>query len=154
VHFATPYGKYTAAVVGTYVDKYELQPGSDLAFVSYLGNSFNGGNAYPRWMHVATIDGEYGPWGGTLEQTFTAGWVEAFQGGGTHEIPSTSRVNLQGRYSGIRHLTLKLGVRNVMDRLPPYTDVSSYGSHAAGWANSVADPRGRFWYGSVTYAFK
>jgi iron complex outermembrane receptor protein len=41
-----------------------------------------------------------------------------------------------------------------MDRLPPYTDVSSYGSHAAGWANSFADPRGRFWWGSVTYTFK
>ena len=154
VRFATPYGKYTVGVVGTYVDKYELQPGTDLPFISYLGNSFNGGNAYPRWMHVATLDGDYGPWGGTLEQTFTSGWVEAFQGGGTHDIPSTSRINLQGRYSGIKHLTLKLGVRNVMDRLPPYTDVSSYGSHAAGWANSVADPRGRFWYGSVTYAFK
>ncbi|HUL95149.1 MAG TPA: TonB-dependent receptor [Usitatibacter sp.] len=154
IRFDTTYGKYTVAIVGTYVDKYELQPGSDLPFISYLGNSFNGGNAYPRWMHVATLDGDYGPWGGTIEQTFVAGWVEAFQGGGTHDIPSTSRVNLQGRYVGFKHLTLKLGVRNVMDRLPPYTDVSSYGSHAAGWANSVADPRGRFWYGSVTYAFK
>jgi iron complex outermembrane receptor protein len=55
---------------------------------------------------------------------------------------------------GIKKLSLKLGVRNLMDRLPPYTDVSSYGSHAAGWANSFADPRGRFWWGSVTYTFK
>jgi len=58
------------------------------------------------------------------------------------------------RYLGFPKLTLKLGVRNLLDRLPPYTDVSSYGSHAVGWANSVADPRGRFWWGSVTYTFK
>ena len=152
--FNAPFAKMTLSFNGTYVDTYKLQPGSDLPFISYLGNSFNGGNAYPRWMHVASLDMANGPWQGTLEQTFAAGWVEAFQGGGTHDIPSTSRINAQVRYLGFKGLALKLGVRNLMDRLPPYTDVSSYGSHAAGWANSVADPRGRFWWGSVTYSFK
>jgi iron complex outermembrane receptor protein len=146
--------KLTLSFSGTYVDKYELQPGSDLPFISYLGNSFNGGNAYPRWMHVASLDTSSGPWQGTIEQTFVAGWVEAFAAGGTHDIPSVSRINGQVRYVGFKNLSLKVGVRNLMDRLPPYTDVSSYGSHAAGWANSFADPRGRFWWGSVTYAFK
>ena len=114
--------------------------------MSYLGNSFNGGNAYPRWTHVASVDMERGPWLGTIEQTFTNGWTEAFAGGGTHHIPSVSRVNMAVKYSGIRHFAIKLGVRNILDHLPPYTDVSSNGSHAAGWANAVADPRGRFWY--------
>ena len=154
VRFNTPYAKMALGFTGTYIDTYELQPGKDLPFISYLGNSFNGGNAYPRWMHVATIDLANGPWEGTIEQTYVNGWVEAFQGGGTHRIPSTSRINAQVRYLGIKKLTLRLGVRNLMDRLPPYTDTSSYGSHAAGWANSFADPRGRFWWGSVTYTFK
>jgi len=150
-----PYGtKMVLSFTGTYIDTYELQPGRDLPFISYLGNSFNGGNAYPRCTHVASIDMSNGPWGGTLEQTYVNGWTEAFQNGGTHTIPSTSRINAQVRYMGIKKLALKLGVRNLMDRLPPYTDVSSYGSHAAGWANSFADPRGRFWWGSVTYTFK
>ncbi|MFZ3322935.1 MAG: TonB-dependent receptor [Usitatibacter sp.] len=152
--FDASFAKMTLGFTGTYVDTYELQQGKDLPFVSYLGNSFNGGNAYPRWMHVATLDMANGPWQGTIEQTYVSGWVEAFANGGTHDIPSTSRINAQLRYLGIKHVALKLGVRNLMDRLPPYTDVSSYGSHAAGWANSVADPRGRFWWGSVTYAFK
>jgi iron complex outermembrane receptor protein len=146
--------KMVLSLVGTYVDTYELQNGKDLPYVSYLGNSFNGGNAYPRWMHVATLDMANGPWQGTIEQTYVSGWVEAFAAGGTHDIPSTSRINGQVRFLGFKHLALKVGVRNLMDRLPPYTDVSSYGSHAAGWANSVADPRGRFWWGSVTYSFK
>jgi iron complex outermembrane recepter protein len=154
VKFDTPFAKMVLSLTGTYVDTYELQQGKDLPFVSYLGNSFNGGNAYPRWMHVATLDMGNGPWQGTIEQTFVSGWVEAFAAGGTHDIPSTSRINAQVRYLGIKNTALKLGVRNLMDRLPPYTDVSSYGSHASGWANSVADPRGRFWWGSVTYSFK
>ena len=79
---------------------------------------------------------------------------EAFAAGGFHQVDATSRVNLSAKYSGIRHVAIKVGVRNVFDDLPPYTDVSSNGSHAAGWANAVADPRGRFWYTVITYSFK
>jgi len=153
MRFTPPLARVTLSFQGTYVTKYEQQLGAGFPVASYLGNSFNGGNAYPRWQHVAAIDVEHGPWLGTIEQTFTSGWVEAFAAGGTHDIPSTSRINLAATYSGIKHLKVKLGVRNVLDDLPPYTDVSSNGSHAAGWANAVADPRGRFWYTVVTFGF-
>ena len=153
LRFPLTNGRVTASFMGTYVTKYEQQLGPDFPVVSFLGNSFNGGNAYPRWQHVAAIDYERGPWLATLEQTYTSGWTEAFLAGGTHEIPSTSRINTALTYSGIRHIKLKLGIRNLLDDLPPYTDVSSNGSHAAGWANAVADPRGRFWYTVLTYSF-
>ncbi len=148
------FAKVSLSFVGTYLTEWKTQLGSDFPFVSYLGNSFNGGNAYPRWTHVASVDLERGPWLCTIEQTYSAGWTEAFQAGGTHKIPGVSRINLSTKYSGIKHLAVKVGVRNVHDDLPPYTDVSSNGSHAAGWANAVADPRGRFWYTAVTYSFK
>jgi iron complex outermembrane receptor protein len=148
------FAKLTLSLAGTYLTEWKSQMGADFPFVSYLGNSFNGGNAYPRWVHVLTLDLERGPWQGTIENTYTSGWTEAFLAGGTHKIPSTSRVNLSASYSGIRHFKIKVGVRNVADQLPPYTDVSSNGSHAAGWANAVADPRGRFWYTVLTYSFK
>ena len=154
MRFTPLFAKVSLSFVGTYLTEWKSQAGKQFDFVSYLGNSFNGGNAYPRWTHVASIDVERGPWLGTIEQTYTNGWTEAFTGGGTHRIPSVSRVNLAAKYSGIRHLAIKVGVRNVLDHLPPYTDVSSNGSHAAGWANAVADPRGRFWYGTLTYSFK
>jgi iron complex outermembrane recepter protein len=154
VRFLPSIGRFTASFQGTYVTKYEQQLGSGFPVTSYLGNSFNGGNAYPRWQHVAALDFERGPWLANLEQTYTNGWTEAFQAGGTHQIPSTSRINAALTWTGIRHFKAKLGVRNLMDRLPPYTDVSSNGSHAAGWANAVADPRGRFWYTVLTYTFR
>jgi iron complex outermembrane receptor protein len=152
--FRHDWAKVQLSFVGTYFEEWKFQLGKDFPFVSYLGNSFYGGNAFPRWMHVASVDVERGPWAATVEQTYTNGWIEAFQAGGTHRIPSTSRINLSVKYSGLRNIAIKVGARNLMDRLPPYTDVSSNGSHAAGWANAVADPRGRFWWGSVTYSFK
>ncbi len=154
MRFTPAFAKVSLSFVGTYISEWKTQLGKDFNYVSYLGNSFNGGNAYPRWTHVASLDAERGAWLCTLEQTYTNGWTEAFAGGGTHHIPSVSRINLATKYSGIKHLAIKVGVRNAMDRLPPYTDVSSNGSHAAGWANAVADPRGRFWYTTLTYSFK
>jgi len=150
----TPYGRFGLSFTGTYMNKYELQQGRDFPFVDFLGNSFNGGNAYPKWTHVAMLDWDMGPWSAAIEQTYTDGWTEAFLGGGTHEIPSVSRINLSGKYTGWKGFTIKLGVRNVMGDLPPYTDVSSNGSHAAGFANAVSDPRGRFYYTVLTYSFK
>jgi iron complex outermembrane recepter protein len=147
-------GTLGMSFAGTYITKYELQNFKDGPFTSYLGNSFNGGLQYPRWTHVAAMDYSTGPWIFTLEQTFSMGWTEAFQDGGTHKIPSVSRINLAMVFQGIRNMKFKLGARNVLDHIPPFTDVSSNGSHAQGWANSVADPRGRVWYGSFTYTFK
>ena len=150
----TGWGRFGVGIQGTYMTKYESQLGKDGPFRDYLGNNFQGGNAYPKWQHVVTMDWEKGPWSATLEQTFVDGFTEAFLAGGTHEVPSVSRINLSAKYTGIQNLSIKLGVRNALDHLPPYTDVSSNGSHAAGWANAIADPRGRFWYTVVTYTFK
>ena len=154
VRFDAAWAKVALGINGTYISRWKFQLGPSFPFVSYLGNSFFGGNAFPRWTHVATADIERGPWLATIEHTYATGWTEAFLAGGTHQIPATERVNLGLKYSGFRNIALKLGVRNLADKLPPYTDVSSNGSHAAGWANAVADPRGRFWYGQVTYTFK
>ncbi len=154
MRFNPRFAKVSLSFVGTYISEWKAQQGKDFSFISYLGNSFNGGNAYPRWTHVASIDLERGPWLGTIEQTYTHGWTEAFAGGGTHHISSVSRINLSAKYSGIKRVAIKVGVRNALDHVPPYTDVSSNGSHAAGYANAVADPRGRFWYGTLTYSFK
>jgi iron complex outermembrane receptor protein len=152
--FDAGFAKVTLGFAGTYWEEWRFQLGSGFPFTSYLGNSYYGGNAYPRWSHVLSADFENGPWLVTLENTWTVGWTEAYAGGGTHGIPDISRVNMALRWSGIRNLAIKLGVRNVEDKLPPYTDISSNGSHAAGYPNAQASPLGRFWYTSISYSFK
>ena len=147
------FARVSIGLSGTYITKWEQQAGKDSPFVSYLGNSLNGGNVYPRWQHVASVDLERGPVTASIEQTYHAGWTETFQLGGTHRIPSHSRINMSLKFQAWRGLAVKLGVRNVLDESPPFTDVSSNGSHAQGWANAVADPRGRFWYTTISYKF-
>ncbi|HEX7560438.1 MAG TPA: TonB-dependent receptor, partial [Usitatibacter sp.] len=69
MRFNPAFAKVSLSLVGTYLSEWKSQLGKNFDFVSYLANSFNGGNAYPRWTHVASIDVERGPWLGTIEQT-------------------------------------------------------------------------------------
>ena len=59
---------------------------------------------------------------------------------------------LNGQYTGFKNLTLTLGVKNLFDKDPPYTRQSN--SFQVGYDPALADPTGRFYYGSVRYSFK
>src|SRR6185369_8287268 len=108
-----------------------------------------------------TFDWQQGPWGVTLENQFVKGWTESaalvdanIGVAQDYHVKDSSRWNLSGAYSGIKNLTVRLGIRNVFDKEPPFTAVPSYGSHAAGYAASFVDPRKRFFYASLGYQFK
>jgi iron complex outermembrane receptor protein len=155
-------GRLAVELDGTYVSKWAQQNGVDSPFVSYLGTAGDGAaiQPVPRWQHTLSADWTYGVWGVRLENVFVKGWtesaalVEANIGvAQDYHVKDSNRFNLSASYSGFKNLTLRLGIRNLLDAEPPFTASSSYGSHAAGYAGSFTDPRGRFWYGAVNYKF-
>ena len=96
-----------------------------------------------------------------LEQVYTAGWTESAASvnynigvDAPHQVKASTRYNLSLAYKGIKDVTARIGVRNLFDTEPPFTASSSYGSHAAGYAASFTDPRGRFFYANLSYQFK
>lgn len=152
-----------ASLNGTYVREWKQQSERGGAFTSYVGTAGDGAavQPVPRWQHTAALDLATGPWSMTLEHVFVKGWTESALlvannvGVETaHRVKDTSRFNASLAYTGIKNVSLRLGVRNLTDEEPPFTAVSSYGSHAAGYAASFADPRGRFWYAVASYQFK
>ena len=115
----------------------------------------------PAWQHTLGIDWSLGNLSVALEHVFTNGWTESAAQvnanigvNAPYKVKDTSRWNMAVTYKGFKDLTLRLGARNLLDDAPPFTASSSYGSHAAGFAGSFADPRGRFWYATATYQFK
>jgi len=50
-------------------------------------------------------------------------------------------------------LKFTLGVKDVFDKDPPYTNVGGQAQFQTGYDATYADPRGRFNYGSLTYSF-
>ena len=158
-------GRVTVSTDGTYVLNYEDQAGKSQAYVSYAGTAGDGGRVQPvpRFQNTLAFDLQGDGWGVRLENLFVRGWYEpqglvraALSCGSCtdHQVKDSSRWNLSGSYSGIKGVTLRLGVRNLLDKEPPYTAVASNGSHAVGYSASFNDPRGRFFYGSIGYQFK
>ena len=155
------WGKLGVSLAGTYINVWEQQNGKGSAYTSYLGQSAGGVQPIPRWQHTLALDWGMGNWGTTLENTFVQGWTESaavvdanLGVAKPYQVDDTNRWNLAVSYKGFKNLRLGLGVRNLLDAEPPFVASSSYGSHAAGFAGSFADPRGRFWYATAAYQFK
>ena len=162
MNFGVGGGKLTTALLGTYFTKYDTQ-NPDGTFSNAVDQvNTNTGGVIPRWKHRLSFDWTSGPWALTLAQNYQKHYTDL---PGTFDDPSDpafrprrvgsyETYDMQGSWAGIRGLKLTLGVRNLFDRDPPYTTAGGQVAFQAGYDPQYADPRGRFYYGRVTYAFK
>lgn len=157
-------GTFAASIVGTYFTKYDIQ-NPDGTFDSVVGEVtpiVNGsGGVVPRWHHYLTLGWTHDIWEVTLTQSFQAAYDDLpgnFQdteapGFQVREVGSYLTHDVQAAFTGIDRLRVALGVRNVADRDPPYTNAGGQNFFQSGYDPGYADPRGRFYYASLTYSF-
>jgi len=95
-----------------------------------------------------------GPWEGTLIQNYQKHYADQLStfSPAPREVGSYETFDTQVAYRGFRNVRLALGVKNILDRDPPYTNAG--GQFAAGYDITYADVRGRFVYGTVNYQFR
>ncbi|MFC5511596.1 TonB-dependent receptor [Massilia jejuensis] len=142
---------------GTYMHKYDTQ-GPDGSYTSALDRALNAsGGVVLRWKHNAGISWESGPYAATLLHNYQKAYKDALAnlapaGTPQRKVSAYQTVDLQLGYSGFRNTKLALGVKNLADRDPPYTNLTS--NFLGGYDVSYADPRGRFFYVSATYAYR
>ena len=156
-------GAFTTTLSGTYFTKYEIQ-NPDGSFDDILGEVtpvVNGaGGVVPRWHHYLTVGWAHGPWEASIAQNYQTSYDDLpgnFQdteapGFKVRTVGSYLTHDAQAAYS-MDHWRLALGVRNFTNRDPPYTNAGGQNFFQAGYDPGYADPRGRFWYGQLTYAF-
>ena len=144
----------TFALSGTYFWHYDTQ-NFDGSYTSQLDRALVAtGGVRVRWKHTASATYTNGPWVATVYQYYQKSYVDQQ----ANVIPTPRRVGSyelfdgQLEFNGIRNMNLALGVKNIFDRDPPYTNTA--GQFAAGYDVSYADVRGRFVYGSVRWKFK
>jgi iron complex outermembrane recepter protein len=155
-------GKFTLRANGTYFVKFDNQD-IDGNFIGALdkAGTVNGG-VIPRWKHYIALDWSRGPWNATLAQSFQKSYYDI---AGSFDDPTdpayrARRVgayeiwDTQVGYEGFRNTKLSFGVRNLFDRKPPYSNVSSQTQFQAGYDISYVDPRDRTFYARLTYSFK
>ncbi|MBI3367851.1 MAG: TonB-dependent receptor, partial [Burkholderiales bacterium] len=150
-------GKLNLAANGTYFSKYDTQNPDGLSFTGNVDsvNAATGG-VIPRWKHHISVNWARGPWDATLAQNFQKHYTDlpSTVSGDTPQVGSYTTYDLQVAYTGFKGLRLMLGVRNLLDKDPPYTNSGGQVSFQAGYDPQYADPRGRFVYAGLRYEFK
>jgi iron complex outermembrane receptor protein len=149
--------RFSARISGTYLNKYDVQgPGGD--YTSSLDTALNaGGGVVLRWKHTASIAYELGKFAASLSQNYQKGYVDvlgnrAAVGSTPRKVDAYQTFDTQLAFSGIKNVKLAVGIKNLFDRDPPYTNLTS--NFLGGYDISYGDPRGRFAYATATYAFK
>ena len=158
---ATPYGRFTLSGNGTYLSKYDTE-NPDGSFTHNLDTANNNtGGVIVRWRHYAALTWQAGAWSTTFSQQYQKGYTDL---PGTFEdtnpatfiprkVTAYDIYGVQTAWSGVKGLTITLGIRNLFDTPPPYTNAGGQTSFQAGYDPTYADPRGRFYYGRIQYKF-
>jgi iron complex outermembrane receptor protein len=142
---------------GTYMNKYDVQ-GPDGSYTSSLDQALNAsGGVVLRWKHNASATWETGPYALTLLQNYQKGYTDVLAnlaptGSTPRKVDAYQTFDMQFAYAGIKNTKFTVGVKNLFDRDPPYTNLTS--NFLGGYDVSYADPRGRFLYASVSYSYK
>lgn len=149
--------RLTARMSGTYLSKYDVQ-GPSGAYTSALDTALNaGGGVVLRWKHNASVAYEMGPLSASLSQNYQKGYVDALgsrvaAGTTPRKVQAYQTFDTQLTYTGIKSAKLTVGIKNLTDRDPPYTNLAS--NFLGGYDVSYGDPRGRFVYVTAAYTFR
>jgi len=166
-------GTFTIGLNGTYIHKFVVQnPDESFSSINGMVNPIvNGaGGVIPRWRHYLYLDWKLAPWNLTLAQQYQSHYKDI---PGTFEdlnpaspdytgspVAAHNRVgeyvlyHLYGSYTLKENLRVTLGIRNLFDRAPPYSNAGGQNYFQGGYDPGYADPRGRTFVLSATYKFK
>jgi iron complex outermembrane receptor protein len=149
---------------GSYLDNFQEKL---LEFMPYSENKVGQYVRYYsiplKWKHTLGFNWSRGDWSHTLTQVYRHGYMDekptSVETG--HYIPPewNPRVdryityNYSVRYTGFDRLELTFGIKNLLDRDPPFTAHKNDWASGAGWEPRVADPRGRAYTLAVRYDF-
>ena len=148
--------RIAARISGTYLGKYDVQ-GPDGSYTSALDQALNAsGGVVLRWKHNATIAYQMGKLGASLSQNYQKAYTDvlstrAAAGSTPRKVAAYQTFDAQLTY-GFQSTKLTLGVKNLLDRDPPYTNLTS--NFLGGYDVSYGDPRGRFVYVTATHSFR
>jgi iron complex outermembrane receptor protein len=152
-----PYGRFGAGLSGTLVTEYKFATDPRSPLVDGLGR-FRDDKAVQRWRQKANVDWDIGGFGLTLANTFLSGYRDQNVDGlaapewNNRDVKAYSLWDVTGSYKFSKDLRVRVGVLNLLDTAPPFTNQSRY--FQVTWDPTYGDPRGRSYYVNLQYSFK
>jgi len=158
---AQDWGRLSAGLTGSYFIQFDVE-NTDGTFTSAIdAASAQASGLVNRWRHHLSLTWERGPWEVTVAQNWQKGYPDIL--GNIQElvepdatprrVGSYETYDLQAAYSGFKAVRVVLGVRNLFDRDPPFTNTGGRASFQAGYDPQYGDPRGRFVYARANWSF-
>ena len=158
-------GRWTAALEGSLLTEKKSRLLASAAFgPSEIATFTRGGDLGIRWKHALTGTFNQGNWTGSLTQLYRSGYKDAVLPGVANgsvvppllqpNVPAYTLYNASVRYAGIKNLGLTLGIKNLLDKDPPFSAAYDTNTGAgSSWEPRVADPRGRAYTVTLDYKF-
>ncbi len=138
------------ALNSTYVAKYEFQDFKDGYWVQAVGTYGESGPVF-RWQHNLSANWRYGDFGAGGVVHFKSHYKD-FDPSTNAKVANYTTMDVFGSWQARKDLSLTLGVRNLFDRDPPYTNQEDL-FQGGGWDSRYTDPTGRAFYARATYSF-
>jgi iron complex outermembrane receptor protein len=149
--FNTPIGTINLRNATTYYDAVDQRVEASDPYAGFAGTW-----STPRLRNSISMNWQRGPWEATVVNRYT----KSFYDSAVSPVPAATRVvgsydetDMSVDYRGFAGLKLTGGIKNVFDRMPPFSVVSTtnqFGSQGFPW---IYSPRGRFFYVNATYKF-
>jgi iron complex outermembrane recepter protein len=159
-------GRWTATLDGTYLNSYKTRKFDSDPWSERVGEFGDFDFLWDlklRWKHTATFALAHGDWTTTLTQIYKSGYKSEVDGYGSGvslqdlgfqtKVKAYATYNLSASYSGIKNTTLTMGITNLFDTDPPFSNHNVDNVAGAGWDARVGDPRGRAFNVRLTHKF-
>jgi iron complex outermembrane receptor protein len=145
-------GDFTFQFDGTWVHSYKYQNETGGEFVENVG-VYGDSSPVFRWKHNAAINWKKGVWSASLANKYLSGYVDENDVADAyyHKVRAYSTYSLSASYAGLRNTDLTVGIKNLFDSAPPYTNQGT--TFQSGYDPRYTDPLGRTFYVKATYKF-
>ena len=142
-------GRFNFELQSTWVHSYKYQLFAGGGYTQNVGN-FSAGNGIPvfRWQHNVNLDWNLDPFSVGLAVHHKSGYVDSDP---SRKVSAYTTEDLYATYAMAKGFSFTVGVKNLADRLPPYTNYT--GLFQQGYDPRFTDPTGRTYYARGTYSF-
>lgn len=146
----TSWGQFDIGLSSTYVNVYDYQDFVNGYWVHNAGAYAESGPVF-RWQHNVAANWHKDTFGAGVALHNKSGYDD--YNPSTHpEVASYTTADIYGSWEPVKGASLVLGIRNVFDRAPPFTNQAD-NFQAGGYDPRYADPTGRTYYLRVNYSF-
>ncbi|MBV8379790.1 MAG: TonB-dependent receptor [Paucibacter sp.] len=145
---STHVGTFDFSLNSTYVTKYAFQDFKNGYWVQNVGTYAESGPVF-RWQHNLAVNWHKGEFGGGAVVHFKSGYLDYDP---SNTVSSYTTTDAFFNWAPTKQLSLVLGVRNLFDRDPPFTNQQDL-FQGGGWDSRYADATGRTYYVRGTYSF-